>query len=64
MHVNGKQISLNTPLTINAFLAKEGYDPQKIAVEKNGTIVPKQSFESEMLSENDKLEIVCFVGGG
>ena len=64
MHVNGKQITLKNEISLNEFLKKEGYDTQRVAVEKNGIIIPKKSFETEMLSDNDKLEIVCFVGGG
>ena len=64
MYVNGKPITLQNEISINEFLKREGYDVQKVAVEKNGGIVPKKSFETEMLYENDKLEIVSFVGGG
>ena len=64
MYVNGRQIIIQNEISINEFLVKEGYDTQKVAVEKNGSIVPKKSFETEMLSDNDKLEIVAFVGGG
>jgi len=46
------------------FLKKEGYDATKVAVEKNGDIIPKKNFEAEMLSDIDKIEIVSFVGGG
>jgi len=64
MHVNGQQITVKNKISLNEFLKKEGYDTQRVAVEKNGIIIPKKSFETEMLSDNDKLEIVCFVGGG
>ena len=64
MRVNGEQIALQNEVPLFEFLVKQGYDTEKVAVEKNGNIVPKKSFETEMLSDNDKLEIVCFVGGG
>ena len=64
MRVNGKQTALKGKISLIEFLKKEGYDAQRIAVEKNGFIVPKKSFETEILCDNDKLEIVCFVGGG
>jgi len=64
MIVNGKEIVLQKESSIMEFLEKEGYDPTKVAVEKNGGIVPKIKFETEILSDNDKMEIVCFVGGG
>ena len=64
MLVNGKAINIPNEILLNEFLVKEGYDIQKVAVEKNGSIVPKKLFVTEMLFDNDKLEIVCFVGGG
>lgn len=39
-------------------------DPKRIAVEKNGKIVKKDEFTETKIEENDKIEIVHFVGGG
>ena len=64
MRVNGQFIVVPDSISLQEFLEKEGYDPKRVAVEKNGNIVPKKSFETEKLSDSDKLEIVCFVGGG
>jgi thiazole synthase len=38
--------------------------PTKVAVERNGAIVPRSTLEGAPLAEGDKLEIVHFVGGG
>lgn len=38
--------------------------PTKVAVERNGAIVPRSTLEEAPLAEGDKLEIVHFVGGG
>jgi len=51
-------------ISVRELLLKEGYDVQRVAVEKNGKIVPKGSFDTEKLSDGDRIEIVCFVGGG
>ena len=64
MRVNGEEKNLSGENTLKDFLVREGYDITRIAVEKNGGIIPKADFESEMLDENDRLEIVTFVGGG
>ncbi|MCL2294787.1 MAG: sulfur carrier protein ThiS [Spirochaetes bacterium] len=64
MYVNGKEISVQNKISLYEFLNKEGYEIQRVAVEKNGNIVPRKSYETEVLSDKDKLEIVCFVGGG
>ena len=64
MRVDGKQISLKNKISLSEFLTIEEYDLQRIAVEKNGNIVPKKNYDTEILCNNDKLEIVHFVGGG
>lgn len=64
MLVNGKEIILQREISVSQFLKNEGYNEKKVAVEKNGQIVPKRCFESEILLNEDKIEIVCFVGGG
>ena len=64
MRVNGEDISLNGAYTLKAFLEREGYAIDRIAVEKNGEIIPKALYETEPLAENDRLEIASFVGGG
>ena len=64
MRVNGAEVSLNGAYTLKAFLEREGYVIERIAVQKNGQIIPKALYETEPLAENDRLEIVSFVGGG
>lgn len=64
MNVNGQSVIVEAEISLKGFLEKEGYDPEKVAVEKNGLIVPKKTYESVILSGDDKLEIVSFVGGG
>ena len=50
--------------TLAEYLAATSYDSKRVAVERNGEIVPKAAYEVTMLEENDTLEIVSFVGGG
>lgn len=64
MHVNGKEFSLNTPQTLLEFLQKQGYQIQRIAVERNGEIVPKADYATIQLSDSDVIEVVAFMGGG
>jgi sulfur carrier protein len=37
---------------------------KRLALEKNGEIVPRSRFKQEMLYDGDRLEIVIAVGGG
>ena len=64
MRVNGTEIKLDKPITVAAFLDKKGYDQNRVAVEKNGTVISRKSYAEAMLSDDDKLEIVSFIGGG
>lgn len=51
-------------MTVAEYLAAANYDPKRIAVERNGDIVPKAQYGSAVLKDGDSLEVVSFVGGG
>ena len=46
------------------YLTQAGYDPAKVAVERNGDIVPRARYGQTILADGDAVEIVQFVGGG
>ena len=50
--------------TLTEYLATTEYDPKRIAVERNGEIVPKAQYGETVLLDGDTVEIVSFVGGG
>lgn len=50
--------------SIAQLVAEGGYQPQRVAVELNEQIVPKAQYESTVVQDGDKVEIVGFVGGG
>src|SRR6187401_1796438 len=50
--------------TIAGLVTELGLKPEKVAVERNGTIVPRSTLGEAPLAEGDVLEIVHFVGGG
>ena len=51
-------------MTVTEYLLSEKYDILRVAVEKNGEIVPKNNYDNTILSDGDSLEVVSFVGGG
>lgn len=63
MIINGKKFELKE-LKFMDFLNEKGYKIEFIALELNGEIIPRDKFENLILKENDKAEIVTFVGGG
>ena len=50
--------------TIAEFLETTDYNSLRIAVERNGEIVPKATYAETVLQDGDSVEIVNFVGGG
>ena len=61
--VNGTELDIACK-TIEQYLATTNYDIKRIAVERNGDIVPKAQYGETVLRDGDSLEIVSFVGGG
>ena len=45
-------------------MQQQGYNAQRVAVERNGEIVRRADFEKELLRDEDTVEVVTFVGGG
>lgn len=61
--INGEKFDVSGK-TVKEYLMTTNYDPKRIAVERNGEIVPKAQYENTVLKDGDTLEIVSFVGGG
>ena len=61
--INGEALNLEGTILAD-YLKDAGYDLTRIAVEKNGEIVPKAEYAETILKEGDRLEVVSFVGGG
>ncbi|MBO5274999.1 MAG: sulfur carrier protein ThiS [Clostridia bacterium] len=61
--VNGRALDLSGK-TVAEYLSTTNYDIKRIAVERNGDIVPKAKYGEIVLCDGDSLEVVSFVGGG
>ena len=62
--VNGKERQIETPMSLLAFLQAHGINPRLIAVEYNGEIIRRETYDAVTLQPGDRLEIVHMVGGG
>jgi thiamine biosynthesis protein ThiS len=62
--VNGEPRGARDGETVASLLAALGLDARKLAVERNRAIVPKSAYGDTVLSNDDVIEIVHFVGGG
>ena len=61
--INGEELNI-AGKTVAEYLATTKYDPKRIAVERNGDIVPKAQYCETVLKDGDSVEVVSFVGGG
>ena len=64
IQINGRKIALKQNFSIQDLLKKYKLNRKKVAIELNGKIVPQNKHNSKKLKNNDKIEIVQFIGGG
>ena len=64
IQLNGKKIVIKSDCSLFDLLKKYKLINKKVAVEHNGVIVPKVKYKKKNLNDNDKVEIVHFIGGG
>ncbi|OIQ80258.1 sulfur carrier protein ThiS [mine drainage metagenome] len=63
--INGNARSFDsTAFTVAQLVRQMGLEGRRIAIERNGEIVPRGAFAETSLSSGDTLEIVGAVGGG
>ena len=62
--LNGEHRELDEPTTLAALLAQLQLEPNRVAVEVNRSIVPRNQHAQCVLREGDQLEVVTLVGGG
>jgi sulfur carrier protein len=62
--INGAARQLPDPTSVAALIEQMGLAGKRIALERNGEIVPRSSFATQQLADGDKLEVVVAVGGG
>ena len=62
--INGAARDFPQAISLAELIQEMGLGGKRIALERNGDIVPRSQFEQQMLTDGDKLEIVAAVGGG
>ena len=62
--INGKFSTINENLSLSIFLKELKIPLKKVAIEFNLEIIDKNKINQIKLKENDKIEIVHFIGGG
>ena len=62
--INGEPRTFPAPLTLSQLIESLDLAGKRIAIEKNGEIVPRSQHANTSLASGDRLEIVVAVGGG
>ena len=62
--VNGKRMQVIIKLPLNSLITKLKMPLSKIAIELNNKIIDKKKISKIYLKNDDKIEIVHFIGGG
>lgn len=61
--INGRELDA-AGKTVADCLAELNCDTARVAVERNGDIVPRARYGETVLTDGDCVEVVSFVGGG
>ena len=65
LHINGDEKAFDSAsLTLASLIESLGMKPDRVAVDLNRDIIPRDRWSGTTLNEGDRLEIVHFVGGG
>ena len=62
--INGVTRQFLQPVSVAALIEEMGLAGKRIALERNGEIVPRSMFATQQLADGDRLEVVVAVGGG
>ena len=62
--LNGQPKTLPNSISLATLIDQLGFTGKRIAVERNGEIVPKSTYATVQVVAADRLEIVVAVGGG
>ena len=64
IQLNGELHEVPEPISVSQLLETLEIDPRRVAVEHNRLVVKKAAYASTVVSEDDEVEVVNFVGGG
>ncbi len=62
--INGERRTVSIGVTLAGLVSDLGLEPDRVAIERNRRIARRSAWASIELADEDRLEIVHFVGGG
>ena len=64
VRINGEHRRVAEGISIAELVSELGFDPTRVAVERNVEVVPRSTLAGVAVQDGDDFEIVRFVGGG
>ena len=64
VYVNGEARELSEPISLSELITQLDLPVTRIAVELNLAVVRRSDWSTTMLQDEDRIEVVHFVGGG
>lgn len=64
LRLNGSEAEAPEGATLEVLIRRLGLPAGRIAVERNGAVVPRGQYAGVVLADGDVLEVVTLVGGG
>jgi len=65
VRINGKEEALSdSPITLQELVQNRGLIPERVVIEVNLEVIPREKWMTVSLRDDDRIEIVSFVGGG
>ena len=64
IQLNGNSYEVSNGTNLEDLLNKLKIKKNKVAIEVNGNIIERKKYSNLILTKDDKLEIVHFIGGG
>ncbi|RZI01740.1 sulfur carrier protein ThiS [Staphylococcus condimenti] len=62
--INGDPFTFNEELSIQNILESLELDPKRVIAEHNQNLIQRDDFKNQIVREDDRLELLEFVGGG
>lgn len=62
--INGDTFTFDNELSIQGILDHLELDPKRVIAEHNQTLIQREDFQNQIVREDDRLELLEFVGGG
>jgi len=64
IELNGERRTVTPGTSLAGLIEELGLTDRRVAVERNRAVVPREDWSTTTLTDQDRVEVVQFVGGG